>query len=92
MALPIVPLPKEAVLIGDTTVEYRSLSRDEVVSLAGMTDDPSGAEVFIISRATGVTPEEATTWRQEVTAETADHLLSAIATISGITGARRGNA
>lgn len=82
MPLPDVPLGRGTVTIGGSSVEFRSLSRDEVVSLATL--DVTAAEVFMISHATGYTEDEAIAWRRQVDAHTADQLLSAIARISGL--------
>jgi dihydrodipicolinate synthase/N-acetylneuraminate lyase len=84
MALPVVPLPKGSVEIAGQTVEYRSLSRDEVARLSALTEDVNEAEVFTIAAATGVTTDEATEWRKSVSAATASMLLKAIAETSGL--------
>lgn len=88
MALPVEPLATDHVPVAGGTVDIRSLSRSEVIALAGYADDPGGAEAYIISCATGGTIEEAQAWRQAVNAKTAAVLLNAIAVLSGI---RRGD-
>ena len=82
--LPVPILATGAVDIAGTEVAFRSLSRDEVVSLAKFGDDTSAAEVFMLSRACGITEDEARVWRTQVDAPTAGTLLSAIARISGL--------
>ena len=91
--LPIVPLDRDTIEIGGTKVEYRSLSRDEVGQLSGFGEDTAAAEVFALSRATGVTDDEAREWRKQVGSKVVADLLTAIALISGISTRKgpRGN-
>lgn len=84
VALPLIPLGTGEVAIGGTPVTFRSLSRAEVVALAGMGDDKDAAEVFILSRACGITEDEARDWRTKTDAPTVDELLKPIAVLSGL--------
>jgi hypothetical protein len=82
--LPTPALDTDTVDIDGTPVPIRSLSRDEVVSLAKFGDDTSAAEVFMLSRACDITEAEAAEWRTKVNAQVAGTLLAAIAALSGI--------
>lgn len=82
--LPVKKLAEGSVDIDGTSVLFRSLSRDEVVSLAQFGGDTSSAEVFMLSRACSITEDEATEWRKTVDAGTAGTLLAAIAKLSGL--------
>jgi hypothetical protein len=82
--LPVPALGTSSVDIDGTPVPFRSLSRDEVVSLSKYGDDTGAAEVFMLSRACDITESEAADWRTKVNAETAGTLLAAIAALSGI--------
>ena len=84
MPLPVVPLDTGSVEVGGAEVPIRSLSRDEVVSLAKFGEDTSSAEVFMLARACGITEDEAREWRTAVNAETAGTLLGAIGRMSGL--------
>ena len=84
MPLPAVPLDTGSVEVGGTDVAIRSLSRDEVVSLARFGDDTGSAEVFMLARACGITEDEAREWRTTVNAKTAGTLLGAIGRLSGL--------
>ena len=91
MALPLIPLGTTEVMVGDTGVTIRSLSRAEVVTLGNMRDgDPNDAETFMLSKACGITETEAREWLNANSAATADGLLVSIAVLSGIQ--RPGNA
>ena len=90
--LPVKALGTSSHDIEGVAVPIRSLSRDEVVQLSDMEGAPGEAEVFILSRSCGITPDEAREWRTKVDAETADGLLEAIAALSGIRGRKGGNA
>lgn len=85
MGLPVVPLDTGTVEVGGQQVHIRSLSRAEVTELAGFGDDAGGAEVFVISRATGESEADAAEWRKTVSAKTADVLLKAVRDLSGLT-------
>jgi hypothetical protein len=82
--LPVSPLPESDVDVGGSSVHIRSLSRDEVVTLARYADDTSEAEVFILSRACDIPEDEARAWRTQVTAPVANVLLVAIGRLSGL--------
>ena len=82
--LPVPLLATCSVAIAGTEVAFRSLSRDEVVTLAKFGDDTASAETFILSRACDIPEDEARDWRTKVSAETAGELLLAIARISGL--------
>jgi hypothetical protein len=84
MPLPAVPLDSGTVAVGGVDVSIRSLSRDEVVSLAAFGTDTNAAEVFILAAACGITEDEARAWRKSVSAKTAGVLLTAIARMSGL--------
>lgn len=84
MTLPEIPLPTGTATVGGATVAIKSLSRAAVVSLSSLDDDTSAAEILILSKGTGVTPDEARAWRESVDADTAGALLEQIAVISGI--------
>lgn len=86
MALPVLALDRSTVDLGGSPVEFRSLSRSEVVALAGFASDTNAAEVFMLSRACGISEDEASVWRDSVSATAAGVLLSAIATLSGLAG------
>lgn len=89
MTLPVKPLATDTLALEGTDVDFRSLSRAEVVKLADMEEDTDAAEVFILSRSTGCTEAEAVTWRETTDAATVGTLLNAIAVLSGL---RRGEA
>jgi hypothetical protein len=88
MTLPIRALATSSHEIEGVAIPIRSLSRNEVVSLAKFDGDASGAETFLVSRSTGVTEEEATDWLGKVDAKTAGLLLDAIAVLSGLRSAK----
>ena len=71
-------------------VEYRSLSRNEVGLLAAYGEDTAGAEAFMLSRACGITEEEAAAWRQATGTLPVMKLLNDIGVLSGIRAARKG--
>jgi hypothetical protein len=83
--LPTRPLPTDTVEIAGETVTFRSLSRDEVFKLANFSDDPAGAEVFMLSRACSIPETEVQAWRETTDAVTVAKLLAAIAALSGVT-------
>lgn len=84
--LPVPGLGTGSVEIAGEAVAFHSLSRDDVVSLAALADDPNAAEVLILSRACGISEDEAREWRTLVDADTASVLLDAIAEVSGLGG------
>jgi hypothetical protein len=84
MNLPVQPLATGEHEVAGETVKLRSLSRDEVVRLGLMAEDPGGAEVLMIAAATGVTTDEAQAWREKVDSVTAGELLRAIRDLSGL--------
>ena len=84
MSLPIVPLATSSVDVAGTKVEYRSLSRAEVVSLAAFGDDTNSAEVYMLARACSIDETEATAWREATSASVVNDLLEAIAVTSGL--------
>ena len=84
MGLPTVPLARSSIEIGGEAVEFRSLSRSEVIELGEMTGDAGTAEVYVLARACGITEAEAQAWRDEVDATTAGDLLAAIREVSGL--------
>jgi hypothetical protein len=89
--LPVVPLATGTVEVGGTDVVIRSLSRSAVVSLAQFGRDTTAAEVFIVSKGTGGTEDEARAWLDSTDAETAGILLKAIAALSGIASGEPGD-
>lgn len=88
--LPTVPLPSDTVDLPGGVVSIHSLSRTEVIHLTTLSDDQPEAEVFIVSKGTGNTEDEAREWLGSVTAKTAETLINAIAVLSGIRAAGRG--
>ena len=88
MSLPIVPLDVDTITIGGTSVQYRSLSREQVTRLASFGSDTDAAESYMISCSTGVTIDEAAEWRKQVSAPTVNELLTAISIISGLRSAK----
>lgn len=90
MPLPIRPLATATFDLDGQSIEYRSLSRTEVVKLADLNEDTSAAEAFMVSNSAGVTVEEATTWLNSVDAKTADGFLTAVSVLSGLRKPRAG--
>ena len=92
MSLPIEPLATGSVTIAGESVPIASLSRADVIRLAGMGDNPEDAETLMIAHGTGVSDDEARAWRTKVDAKTAERLLDAVAVLSGIRTAKPGKA
>lgn len=86
--LPVVDLATGSVEIGGKPVPIRSLSRDDVSSLALLGSDTAAAESFLIAKGTGVTEDAAQAWRQSVDAKTAMTLITAISVLSGLRAGR----
>jgi len=85
MTLPVRPLPASSVEVNGTPVSFRSLSRAEALKLTqDFKDDVDAAEVFVLVCATGVTDEEARTWRAETTTDEAGKLIDGILIFSGL--------
>lgn len=84
MPLPIAPLGTETIVIAGTSITVRSLSRDAVVRLSQLDTDQEAAEVLMLVEGTGITDDDAREWRRKVDAKTADELLEAIASVSGL--------
>jgi hypothetical protein len=90
--LPSEPLARGVVAIGDTKVEYRALSRSEVLELAKFEGDPNGGETHVVACGAEVTPEEAAEWRNTTAPETVGVLVDAILELSKLTeGAQKSN-
>jgi hypothetical protein len=87
MALPKVALPTSSVEIGGETVEYRSLSRSEVLKIQAFAGREDEAEDFIVACGTGVSIEEAHEWRESIDAMTAGPLIDGIILLSGLVDA-----
>jgi hypothetical protein len=86
MALPVRELPTSSVTLGQDVIEFRSLTMKEADAFRGFADDTLGASAFIVSSATGVSVDDAETWLGSVTFGDANTLVSAILTLSGLTG------
>jgi hypothetical protein len=63
MALPVVPLATNKVDIGNDTVEFRSLSRSEALSLTHYKGQEDEAEIRILMWGTGCSEDEAKAFR-----------------------------
>ncbi len=72
--------------LGQDTIEFRSLTMKEADAFRGYAEDTLGASAFIVSTATGVTLEDADTWLGSVTFGDANALVTAILSLSGLTG------
>lgn len=85
-----MPLPRDVVLVEDTKVEVRSLSRAEVTKIQALGGDYDAAENWILSCGAEVDEEEATRWRQNVGADVAGIVIDRICELSGLVeGARK---
>lgn len=89
--LPAIPLPRKTVEVGGVPVEFRSLSRTEALYVtsefkgeAGSGKDADAAEIYVLSRGTGVTEEEAKRWRDETDPVEAGKVIDGILILSGI--------
>lgn len=88
MSLPDVPLPRDVVVVEDSKVEVRSLSRAEVTKMSGL--DYDAAENWIVSCGAEVDAEEAARWRQSVGPDVAGIVIDRICELSGLVeGARK---
>ena len=88
MSLPSLDLPVAEVEISPgVLIKIRSLSRDETIKLTQF-EDVAEAEVFILSRSTGVTDAEAQTFREQNQARLVGTVLEEISILSGIKEAR----
>lgn len=86
-ALPTIPLPRQTVDVGGTPVEFRSLSRAEALKVTSEYKHDGGAdeaEIFVLSRGTGVTEAEAKRWRDETDPIEAGKVIDGILILSGI--------
>ena len=86
MSLPVVPLGRGTVIIGDEVIEYRALSRSEALRLNTYRGREDEAEVYIIQCGTGCTEDEAKAFRDGNDAPTAGLLIDGIIEISGLMG------
>jgi hypothetical protein len=86
MTLPVRELPQSSVTLGQDTIEFRSLTMKEADGFRRFEDDTLGASAFIVSTATGVSLEDAETWLGSVTFGDANELVTAILSLSGLTG------
>lgn len=84
MSLPRPPLATDVVVVGDEKVEVRSLSRSEATRLRSLGDDYEAAESWIVACGTGVTPEEAAAWRDEIDPASAGVVVDRIMQLSGL--------
>jgi hypothetical protein len=88
-SLPIVPLPNGTITEGPLAgVEYHSLSRAQAMQINTFAERPDEAEDFILACGTGVSVEEAHSWREETGVHVAGELVDAIILISGLTSAK----
>lgn len=83
--LPSEPLARSSVAIGDTKVEFRALSRSEVMALAAFEGDPNGGETHVLACGAEVSVEEAQEWRAATSPETVGILVDAILELSKLT-------
>lgn len=83
--LPRPTLPTGTIVLAGTSVDYRSLSRHQAITLNTFKGDPDGAEDYIVACGLGVSIQEAHDWRDNVSLETAGPLIDAILDISGLT-------
>ncbi len=86
MPLPARELPKSSVTLGQDTIEFRSLTIKEAGEFAKFQGDTVKGSTFIISTATGVSEEDASTWLDSVTFGEANTVVSAILYLSGLAG------
>jgi hypothetical protein len=84
MPLPIQTLATDSVTIAGIEVEYRAMSREEVLRLQKFEGDPDGAEVFALVCGTGCSEAEAQEFRTQNDAITAGLLIDGILILSGL--------
>jgi hypothetical protein len=86
MPLPSLPLPTDVVEVGGQTVEVRALSRIEGVVLHGpaFRGKPDDAEVYIVSKGTGSSTDDARAWLEETSGDDAGVVIDRILELSGL--------
>jgi len=82
--LPVPNLASSIVDVAGTSVSIRSLSRMEVLHIRTFEDREEEAEVFILSRSTGQTEDEAKAFLEGHDSDTAEVLLNAVFVLSGL--------
>lgn len=85
MDLPKIALPTSEVLVGDTLVPIKSLTRSQALKVHTFEGREDEAEDFILACGTGLTMAEAHAWRDSVDLHTAGLLTDAIIVLSGLT-------
>jgi len=92
MGLPVGQLAKGSVNVNGQVVEYRSLSRKEVLKCGtAYKDDIDGAENFILVCGTGCTEEEAIAFRENTDPTEAGKLIDGIIYLSGLATPENGH-
>jgi hypothetical protein len=92
MALPIKPLPTDAVEVNGESVEFHALSRTDALKVSTQfADRADEAEVFMLSRATGVSEDEARAWLGTTDLTEAGKLINGIIFLSGLADPPEGN-
>ena len=85
MTLPTGHLATSSVEVNGQVVEYRSLSRKEVLKCAAdYKDNVDGAENFLLMCGTGCTEEEAIAFRENTDPNEAGKLIDGIIYLSGL--------
>ena len=84
MTLPVGKLGTDTVQINGSAIEIRSLSMTEALGLDAFSNRKAEAPAYLIEKATGVTPEEATAFLDSHNIEDGVVLVNAILTLSGL--------
>lgn len=84
MSLPVIPLPRETVHLGDEFVEVRGLTRAEAATVQALKDDTDAMEIRVLALGTGVDEAEVRIWRDATPAGAVEAVVNAIVRLSGI--------